>query len=438
MLEITLEHFEGPLDLLLHLIEDEKLDITEVSLSHVADQYLERLAQFSDEHRIDELADFIVIAAKLLLIKSRALVPFLAPEEEEEIQELERQLKLYRAFVDAAKKIDALFRMRRVAFSRRAPLVPDGGFVTPQAVTTQILRNTFARILKDIMTSAEKPREIIFPARVSIKDKIRHIITVLSQRAQFRFRDILESAASKADIVVSFMALLELVKQRSCHVSQDTLFDEIVISRKSIPVSDLRGSTLIEVIIALMVVAVGLVGALSLATSNVRNQGVGLSRLIAINSAREGIELVRNIRDSNWLAGPSRAWYEGLAGSTTCAVINDARVAALDFVPCPAGTYFFTDQFRLVKSEITTVATTTADILLQQGSRASVSGSPTAFYRKLEVKPIYLDAGAETFTGCTGCTITDAIGMRVTSEVSWQQSGQNRLVRLRENLYDWR
>lgn len=437
MLEVTLERFEGPLDLLLHLIEDEKLDITEVSLSRVADQYLERLAQFSDEHRLDELADFIVIAAKLLLIKSRALVPLLVPEEEEEIQELERQLKLYRAFVDAAKKIDALYRKQRVAFPRRAPLVPDGGFVPPQSVTTQILRDTFARMLKDIQVSTEKPREIIFPARVSIKDKIQHIVTVLSQRAQFRFRDILETAASKADIVVSFMALLELVKQRSCHVSQNTLFDEIVISRSPASASDPRGSTLIEVIIALMVVAVGLVGALSLATSNVRNQGIGLSRLIAINSAREGIELVRNIRDSNWLSGPAHAWYDGLAGSTTCAVIDDARVAALDFVPCPAGADFFTNQFRLAKSEITT-ATTISDILLQQGSQASVSGSPTAFYRKLEVRPIYLVAGAETFTGCTDCTIADAIGMRVTSEVSWKQSGQDRLVRLRENLYNWR
>lgn len=418
------------MDLLLHLIEDEKLDITEVSLSRVADQYLMSLAQFSDEHRLDELADFIVIAAKLLLIKSRALAPLLAPEEEEEIQELERQLKLYRAFVDAAKKIDALYRSLRVAFPRRAQLLPDGGFVPPQSVSPQILHDTFVRMLKDIRVSTEQPREIIFPARVSIKEKIQHIVTMLSQRARFRFRDMLEGASSKADIVVSFMALLELVKQRSVAVSQRALFDEIVISKSPAPVHSQRGSTLIEVMIALVVIAVGLLGALSLATSNVRNQGIGLSRLIANNSAREGIELVRNIRDSNWLSGPSRAWYDGIAGSTACAVIRDARVATLDFIQCPAGADFFTDKYRLVKNE-----TAIADVFLQQGNQASVSGSPTAFYRKLELKPLCLVAGAETLTGCT---IASAIGMRVTSEVSWKQSGQDRMVRLRENLYNWR
>ena len=429
MLDVKLEYFEGPLDLLLHLIEDEKLDITEVSLSRVADQYLEHIAQFSDEHRLDELADFIVIAAKLLLIKSRALVPFLAPAQEEEIQELERQLKLYRAFVDAGKKIDALFKKQLVAFPRRAPLLPDGSFIPPPFVTPQLLHDTFARMLKSITVAMERPREIIFPARVSIKEKIQHIVTLLSSRARFRFRDILEGVASKADVVVSFMALLELVKQRSIAVSQGALFDDIVVSRSVRSSQDQRGSTLIDVMIALVVISVGLVGALSLATSNVRNQGIGLSRLIANNSAREGIEIVRNIRDSNWLS--SRAWYEGLSGSTACAVINDPRAAALDFVACPSGGDFFTEPFRLVKNE----ETTSLDVLLQQGTGSPLTGVPTAFYRTIELKPICLIAGAEALNPCE---IGDAVGMRVTSEVVWQQSGQNRLARLRENIYNWR
>lgn len=438
MLAVKLEQFEGPLDLLLNLIEEEKLDITEVSLARVADQYLERLSQFSKQRRLEELSDFIVIAAKLLLLKSRALVPALAQEEEEEIEELKTRLKMYRAFIDAGKKIDALFKKRRTAFPRRQALIHDIGFISPRSVTSSDLRGAFIKILQSIEAAKEKPKEIIFPSRVSIQEKISEIIALLSRRVKMTFSECLAGANSKDDVVVSFMALLELVKQRDVEASQKKLFDDIVIAeRQDIVAANQRGQTLIEVITALAVISVGLVGVLSLATSNVRNQGIGLSRLFANNLAREGVEIVRNIRDTNWLS--EQVWYAGLAGASSCAVVNEPA-SAFDFVPCPSGKTFFEDKFRLYRfanSRENEGASISFDEYRQKGTRGAVEGMATAFYRKIQLVPICLTAAKDAET-LTGCAQENAIGMRVTSEIAWKQSGQDFLARIRENIYNWR
>src|SRR3989344_609317 len=104
MLNFKLEKFEGPLDLLLQLIEDQKLDITEVSLSKVADQFLEYLKNTTSLNP-EEMADFLVVAAKLLVIKSKALLPDLNIADDADSSTLERQLKIYKEFLEASKVI---------------------------------------------------------------------------------------------------------------------------------------------------------------------------------------------------------------------------------------------------------------------------------------------------------------------------------------------
>ncbi len=437
MFSVTLEQFEGPLDLLLHLIEEEELDITEVSLARVADQYLERLTAFSSEHVLDELADFIVIAAKLLLIKSRALLPSISPQEEEESEDLQRQLKMYQLFHRASKNLEVLARKNRVAFPRRAPLMPIEGFVPPESITLSVLHDTFEKIIRSVKPIVQKTREVVFAPRVGIREKIQEIVSLLSQRAQYRFAEILGDAPVKADIVVSFMALLELIKQRSVVASQSDLFHDIVITRHDsvIPAHDQRGNTIIEVIVGFFVITVGLLGALSLATSNLRTQGVTMSRLVAVNLAREGVETARNIRDSNWLA--QRPWNTGLVdgdGATRCAVIQSPRVSAFDFIPCPntSDGNFFTESYRLYRS----TDATTNDEYIQQGDSDAPTGVSTTFYRKVQIDPICLDAAEkEVLEGCTNDTTR---AYRVSSDVSWQQGGKNYSAHLRENLYNWR
>src|SRR5574344_1562914 len=108
MMELKLEKFEGPLGILLKLIEQEELDITEIALASIADEFL-AYVETSENIGPEEMADFLVMAARLLYIKSKALLPYLvSAEEEEEITELENQLKMYKEFVDASSKIAQL------------------------------------------------------------------------------------------------------------------------------------------------------------------------------------------------------------------------------------------------------------------------------------------------------------------------------------------
>ena len=118
MLNIKINSFEGPLGLLLQLIEKEEMDITQVSLAKIADQYIEYINE-ADNINPEEMADFLVVATRLLLIKSKALLPFLYPEEEEEIKDLEFQLKMYKEFLEAMKKIEALIGRKRFMFPRK-------------------------------------------------------------------------------------------------------------------------------------------------------------------------------------------------------------------------------------------------------------------------------------------------------------------------------
>jgi len=109
--KVQIEQFQGPLDLLLRLIEKEKLDITEVALSKVTEQYLKHL-ELIEESLPEDLADFLVIATKLLYIKSKALLPYLYPEDDDET-DLAEQLKMYKLFLEAAKKLDQTIKVKK-------------------------------------------------------------------------------------------------------------------------------------------------------------------------------------------------------------------------------------------------------------------------------------------------------------------------------------
>src|SRR3989338_8740737 len=115
MYQVSSEKFNGPLDLLLRLIEEQKMTITEISIAKVTDEYLQELEKIQDQDP-EELSDFLVLAARLLYLKSKVLLPYLA--EEEEVDDLEKQLKLYKEFVEASKKIAAMIKEQRFAFSR--------------------------------------------------------------------------------------------------------------------------------------------------------------------------------------------------------------------------------------------------------------------------------------------------------------------------------
>ncbi len=232
-MNFKIDKFEGPLRLLLQLIESQELDITEISLAKIADQYIEYIR--SSEHlKPEELADFLVVAAKLLLIKSRALLPFLKGEAEEEIQEFEHQLRMYKEFLEATKKIEAIIGKKRFSFarefSRQAFLASANIFSPPKKLTAADLLEVFSQIIKNI-----KPVELLEEKRleqiVNIEDKILAIQQMLLEKIKISFNHILATAQNKTEIIVSFLAMLELIKQRDITVAQTNMFGEIEINR---------------------------------------------------------------------------------------------------------------------------------------------------------------------------------------------------------------
>lgn len=232
MLQFKLEKFQGPLGLLLQIIEKEELDITEVSLAKIADQYLEYIRNLS-EIDAEEMADFLVVAAKLLLIKSRALLPYLSPEEDEEIEELEQQLKMYQEFLEATKKIEKMLGKKKFMFARefnrQAILASNNIFSPPKKLEKDSLREVFEDILGRIKPIQEKLEEGKIEDNIKIEDKIRSIKELILKRIKFSFKSLFASSASKTEKIVSFLALLELVKQKDIIASQNDLFGEIDI-----------------------------------------------------------------------------------------------------------------------------------------------------------------------------------------------------------------
>jgi len=233
MLEISQEKFNGPLGLLLQLIEKEELDITEISLAKIADQYIEYIKGMKDINP-DEMADFLVVAAKLLLAKSKALLPYLYPEEEEEIDDLECQLKIYKEFLEASKKIEELIGEKKFMFVRewnRQSVLKNMNLFSPPK---NLMAENMLMVFKDLLVRL-RPAEKLAKDRIeqvlNIEDKIMNIQKMLVDRIKFGFKSVLGNAKNKTEIIVSFLAMLELVKQREIFVIQNELFEEMEINK---------------------------------------------------------------------------------------------------------------------------------------------------------------------------------------------------------------
>ena len=224
--------FEGPLALLLNLIESAELDITSVSLALVTDQYLERIREF-DDLDAEEISAFLVIAAKLIQKKSEALLPR-PPErevgEEDPGEALARQLRLYKKFKEIAgwlKERDAenLRTYLRIA----APPKLEKHFELGD-VTLADLVSAAETIFSQEKDKAELGTVIRAP-KVTIREKVLHITKFLNTEERTTFRKMVASAKTRIEVAVTFLALLELVKRYRVNVYQKGLFSDIQIER---------------------------------------------------------------------------------------------------------------------------------------------------------------------------------------------------------------
>ncbi len=225
MYQIKLDQFEGPLDLLLQLIEKEELDISRISLSQVADQFIAYL-NLSRTISLDEMADFLVIAARLLFLKSQILFPSLAADEDS--RSLEAQLKMYKEYWDAAKILQNIFLERRVIFFRERPAL-EPGFRPPPGMTPKKLFSTLSDLLLALEPVVRVP-ERLPSSGVSLEERIEQLKELIIKRASLSFKELIQSK-DKAEKIVHFLAVLELVKQQILDVRQPDIFGEIHLER---------------------------------------------------------------------------------------------------------------------------------------------------------------------------------------------------------------
>jgi segregation and condensation protein A len=235
-----MEKFEGPLGLLLQLIEEEELSVSEISLSKIADQFIEYLNEVAAKDP-EELADFLVVAAKLLFLKSRELLPGLIVPEEEG-PSLELQLKMYKIFFEAARNLETFSkRKQRLFFREKMAAAITPRFSPPPLLDSEKLRASFLDVLERITPIIKYPEERMRKT-VSIQEKINRIKALIEREATVRFNEILKESKSRTEVVVNFLALLELVRSRLVSAEQDSQFGDILIRRQDKAASAAAGT----------------------------------------------------------------------------------------------------------------------------------------------------------------------------------------------------
>ena len=231
--EVKLPVFEGPLGLLLHLIEREELDITTISLAQVTDQYLEYISQM-EEREVAHLVDFLVVASKLLLIKSRLLLPtppVVVEEEEENVgEDLVRQLIEYKKFKQIASLLLERDKQDLHAYVRiGTPTVTGSNKTLDMSGVSLDALVRAARQALEIMPLEPPVSQVIPPLTISMQDKINLIKTGLEQRGEISFEEAIAGARSHVEVIVTFLAMLELIKIGFLSAQQEQLFGSIIL-----------------------------------------------------------------------------------------------------------------------------------------------------------------------------------------------------------------
>ena len=236
-LNIKLEAFEGPLDLLLHLIEKAEVDIYDIPIAAIADQYIEyiKILQSND---LELASEFLVMAATLLEIKSRMLLPKPRKEEKEDDgidprEELIRKLIEYKKFKDITSSLkDKMSVFEKVFYKSPEPI---DNYISADEpinnVTIDLLFNSF----KSIMLKSESKTKVhykeIYRELITVEDKIKHINRILISKNSFYFDTLFEDYTNKYEIIVTFLAILELIKRRTVNIEQNKSFDRILLTK---------------------------------------------------------------------------------------------------------------------------------------------------------------------------------------------------------------
>lgn len=229
--QVKLQQFEGPLPLLLELIEKEKLDITTVSLAQVADDFLAYIEQGKNIN-LANLSEFLLIASHLILIKSKALLPFFefTKEEEEDIEDLEARLREYRRFKKASKQLGEDWMKQNISFAKSESKIQPIKTTMPDIMPDDLWAMTLSVVEENEKEQKEMAEET-WENVISLEERITELRNTIVKRAKVSFSETVKEAKSKMEVVVSFLAILEMLKQKFVTVKQDKAFGEIFIEK---------------------------------------------------------------------------------------------------------------------------------------------------------------------------------------------------------------
>ena len=230
--KFKIDQFEGPLDLLLHLIKITKIDICDIFLSDITEQYL-KLMENLDDVDMDKASEFIAMSATLLEIKSKHLLPRDPVDEDEESPEerLIRQIEEYKLFKEQSEKLSKIEEVNRL-YKKPDDTVGEFKYELPEKLSVDALIKAFTDMMQKMTIKAEVVQEKkIVKDRFTVAQKISHIKDVLLTRKNFKFTEMFEENYSRSEMINTFLALLELLKRQYITVTQSGLFGDIDIVR---------------------------------------------------------------------------------------------------------------------------------------------------------------------------------------------------------------
>ncbi|QUH20724.1 segregation and condensation protein A [Alkaliphilus sp. B6464] len=242
---VKIEVFEGPFDLLFHLIEKNQIDIYDIPMTEITEQYISYIEKL-EELNLDITSEFLVMAATLIEIKSRMLLPIQITEDKQlEIEDLDprdelvRRLLEYKKYKGAAEELkDKEQRYQRMYFKPKEEFIFDEAdqsqFVMDSIGITDLLSALNRFIEKKLKTiSPEKTIREMQRDVITIEDKINELICLLNKKKQIRFQDMFSNLSSKMEIITTFLALLELIRLKQVVAKQNIAYTDIVIELRN-------------------------------------------------------------------------------------------------------------------------------------------------------------------------------------------------------------
>ncbi|HUD03920.1 MAG TPA: ScpA family protein [Candidatus Paceibacterota bacterium] len=226
------EKFNGPLEILLNLIEEKKLFINDISLAKVADDFIAYVKSLGD-FPLSESAQFILIASTLLLIKSKSLLPSLELSEDEKgnIADLERRLALYKMYREQSVSLKEIFG-KKILFARNERKIQPV-FSPDESMTLSNIAQSMMSVINQLPKKEFLPKVLVDKV-MSLEEMISNLTTRVANALKMSFKDFTKDKGEKVNVIVSFLAMLELVKQGIINVVQERHFDDILMETENV------------------------------------------------------------------------------------------------------------------------------------------------------------------------------------------------------------